>query len=224
MKTSKDKFYFSHDSNARRDPKMIALIGEWGLVGYGMFFIFIEVLREQEGYKLDTSKKYILASVANELHSDVDKTEKFIKDCIDFELLESDGIFVWSNSLNSRMEIFESKKQYYRDKANKRWDGGKKKTEIVKTISEKKEVPTKSVKSIKDDKQFAEVILSEIRTKDEFKGLTSSDIEKQRQIAISWLESTGKRYSNYKAFFFNWLRRHVEKNNITESKGKGMVY
>ena len=48
----KDAFYFSHDSNARHDPKLVTFINEYGLLGYSYFFILIELLREQDQYRL----------------------------------------------------------------------------------------------------------------------------------------------------------------------------
>src|SRR3989344_1885826 len=48
----KDAYYFSHDSNARHDPKLVTFINEYGLLGYSYFFILIELLREQDQYQL----------------------------------------------------------------------------------------------------------------------------------------------------------------------------
>ena len=45
---AKDAYYFSHDSNAKDDPKCMLLIEELQLEGYGIYWILIEVLREQE--------------------------------------------------------------------------------------------------------------------------------------------------------------------------------
>ena len=224
----KDKFYFSHDSNARRDPKMIALISLYGFEGYGRFFAFIEILRELNDYRIDTSKAYIMQSVMTELMFDsIEPCELFIKDCINFELLETDGIFVWSNSLDARMKIFDEKRQYYKDKANKRWNNpnkNKNKNESKENKeTEKKATPKPkkfaSVNSIRDDKEFAE-IKAEIRKKDEFNCLSDKVIEQQRSIAVDWQESKGTTYKNYKSFFFNWLRRYIDNNDIEEKTSK----
>ena len=47
----KDAFYFPHDSNATDDPKIMILISELGLEGYGIFWILIEHLRNQPEFK-----------------------------------------------------------------------------------------------------------------------------------------------------------------------------
>ena len=41
---AKDAYYFSHDANARLDPKNQAMICKYGMAGYGMYWIIIEML------------------------------------------------------------------------------------------------------------------------------------------------------------------------------------
>ena len=43
--------YFSHDSNARNSDKLMKVRMKLGAEGYGIFFMLIERLREEEGYK-----------------------------------------------------------------------------------------------------------------------------------------------------------------------------
>lgn len=52
---NKDAFYFPHFSNARHDRKIKRIIKELGVEGYGIFFMVLEVLREQNGmtYPMD---------------------------------------------------------------------------------------------------------------------------------------------------------------------------
>ena len=44
----KDAYYFSHDSNARNDQRLIKIRMKYGMEGYGIYFGIIEILREQE--------------------------------------------------------------------------------------------------------------------------------------------------------------------------------
>lgn len=55
---SKEAYYFSHDTNARNDPKILALRDNWGVEGYGIYWVLIEMLRESNDYKLPI-KPYI---------------------------------------------------------------------------------------------------------------------------------------------------------------------
>ncbi|HEX2866527.1 MAG TPA: DUF4373 domain-containing protein [Ignavibacteriales bacterium] len=123
----KDAYFFTHDSNARRDPKIIALRGAYGSEGYAWFWMIVEILREQNGYKYNIGSKFGISSLASELQCDVNRLREFINDCInEFNLFESDGQYFWSNSLAERMDTWENIKEK-RSKAgkkgaNKRWE------------------------------------------------------------------------------------------------------
>lgn len=52
---SKEAYYFSHDSNARNDLKIIKLRRQLGLEGYGAYWCLIEMLREADEQKLPLS-------------------------------------------------------------------------------------------------------------------------------------------------------------------------
>ena len=124
----KESYYFSHDSNARSDPKIMALINLYGMEGYGRWWVVVEMLREQTDYKLKHCQ-WLTNAIAMAMLCDANSAEKFISDCInEFELLESDGEYFWSNSLLRRMEIKEMKRQQKveagRKGAEKRWSDG----------------------------------------------------------------------------------------------------
>lgn len=57
----KETPWFSHDANAKDDPKMMLLIDQLGLEGYGIFWILIEVLSIQPELTLPLSSIPILA-------------------------------------------------------------------------------------------------------------------------------------------------------------------
>ena len=99
----KDAYYFKHDSNASHDPKIKALINQYGIEGYGRFWIIIEMLRESSGYKLE-NKQYIWDALAEQMKCPIPEMKKFIKDCSEtFELLVQEDGFFYSNSLLERM-------------------------------------------------------------------------------------------------------------------------
>jgi len=130
---AKDAYWFSHDANARHDPKICALISVFGIEGYGKYWIIIEMLREQKNYKLSINNKYGYDVLAMQMQCSKDATVEFINACvndfIDAEgigLLQSDEKYIWSNSLNERMQEMETKKQQRIEKAKLaakvRWD------------------------------------------------------------------------------------------------------
>ena len=51
----KDAYYFSHDSNARNDQRIMKLRMKYGPEGYGIYFMIIEILRDIENYTLHLS-------------------------------------------------------------------------------------------------------------------------------------------------------------------------
>lgn len=125
----KDAYYFSHDSNARNDPKICAMLSVYSMEGYGWYWVIIEMLREQKSYRLRISGKYNSNALAMQMHCSPEKAAQFIQDCIhefvgekDEGLFQTDGDFIWSNSLLRRMEKKEERSVKAKKAAEARWD------------------------------------------------------------------------------------------------------
>jgi hypothetical protein len=58
---NKDAFYFPHFANARHDRRIKRVRKELGLEGYGIFFMLLEVLREQSEYRYPMEDVDLLA-------------------------------------------------------------------------------------------------------------------------------------------------------------------
>ncbi|MFD1777050.1 DUF4373 domain-containing protein [Paenibacillus rhizophilus] len=122
----KDAYYFSHDSNARHDPKISAMIGVYGAEGYGWYWMLIEMMRESSDYKLDMQAKYAFNAYASQMHSDCTKIAQLVHDCIhEFKLFSSDGECFWSDSLNRRMAKRDEVSRKKSEAAKSRWGKGK---------------------------------------------------------------------------------------------------
>jgi len=118
----KDAYYFKHDSNARNDPKVQALIDKYGMEGYGRFWVIVEMLREDSHYRI-SDKPYILRSLANQFKTTPEETKKFLIDCVEeFELLEQKNGYFFSNSLLKRMNHLDEIRGKRKDAANTRWN------------------------------------------------------------------------------------------------------
>ena len=87
---AKDAVYFSHDSNARRDPKILSLRSLWGAEGYGWWWMVVEMLREQNSYRLSLDRHCVGALAFEFGGVTAEKAEQFLTDCIDIGLLEKD--------------------------------------------------------------------------------------------------------------------------------------
>ena len=125
-------YYFSHDVNASTDPKIVAMMSEYGTISYAWWWLLIEKLAISEDYKLPF-KKYTFIALDKELGMNTEnelplnenelplsenernffcsnKSFLFINSLIsDFELLECDDKYFWSPSLVRRQEERKSK-------------------------------------------------------------------------------------------------------------------
>jgi hypothetical protein len=111
----KEAYYFSHDSNAKDDPKILQLRMEMGWEGYGLFWALIEMLRNESDNRMRTHYK----SIAFALQTQEDSIKRLIND---FDLFAIDDQYFWSESLLKRMEMKEAKSEKARQSAKKRWN------------------------------------------------------------------------------------------------------
>ena len=113
--------YFSHDSNARNSDKLMKVRMKLGAEGYGIFFMLIERLREEEGYKSTIDYD----TLAFDLRVDAEKVKQVVEDYDLFKFTE-DGNYFYSDSFNERMEMMDKRAQQRISKAKKaaeaRWN------------------------------------------------------------------------------------------------------
>ncbi len=76
----KDKYYFSHDYNARNDRKIAALIKDHKSSGYGIFWATCEMMHE-EGGSLELDDLTINA-IANDMNETPSLVESILEDCV----------------------------------------------------------------------------------------------------------------------------------------------
>lgn len=102
---SKDAYYFTHDSNAKDDPKCALLIDQLGMEGYGIYWMLIEVLRDQPDYKYPLA---LLPSLARKYNTTPQKIEAVIRGYLLFVV--EGGVVFLSESLIKRMNDWDEKK------------------------------------------------------------------------------------------------------------------
>jgi hypothetical protein len=106
----KDTYYFPHDYHARHDTKIEAMVNDYGVEGYGMYWVIIERLYESRNNKIEKFPK-LFFGLATELCVSPDRAEKFVLSLInDYRLLEEDENNIWSDSVLRRMEIREQQR------------------------------------------------------------------------------------------------------------------
>lgn len=111
----KEAYYFSHDANAKDDPKILQLRMEMGWEGYGLFWAIIELLRNESDHRMRTHYK----GIAFALQTQEDSIKRLIND---FDLFQVDEQYFWSESLLKRMELKEERSEKARQSAKKRWN------------------------------------------------------------------------------------------------------
>lgn len=116
---TKNAYYFSHDSNARTDPKILALINDFGMEGYGRYWVIVEMLSEQKDYELSLSD-WVFSALAMQWQCERNAAKDFVYACVsDYELLASDGEVFWSNSLKKRMGFRDERRRKRSEAAKK---------------------------------------------------------------------------------------------------------
>lgn len=106
--------YFSHDYNARNDPKLIKLQMFMGHEGKGIFWDLIEMMYEQAGFlHLSQCDCYAFA-----LRTDSDKVKRVIEE---FDLFENDKVNFWNESVLKRLKIRTEKSSRAKGSAENRW-------------------------------------------------------------------------------------------------------
>lgn len=92
--------YFSHDSNARNDEKLVRLRMRHGAAGYGVYFMLLERLREEADYM--SAKDYNM--IAFDLRVDAAIVKSVVEDFGLFTFTD-DGKCFYSESFTRRMDI-----------------------------------------------------------------------------------------------------------------------
>ncbi|MDR0754583.1 MAG: DUF4373 domain-containing protein [Prevotellaceae bacterium] len=106
--------YFSHDSSARNDDKIIAVRMRHGAAGYAVYFMLLERLREDENYS--SVKDYNIIAFDFRVSSEVVKS--VVEDFGLFSFTE-DGKRFYSDKFSQRMRMKD-------EVSNKRSEAGKK--------------------------------------------------------------------------------------------------
>ena len=96
--------WFSHDSNARNSKKLIRLRQKYGAAGYGVYWMLVERLRDEEAYTSD--KDYDM--IAFDLRVDVELIRAVVEDFGLFDISE-DGKTFHAPGLDERMELKDAR-------------------------------------------------------------------------------------------------------------------
>jgi hypothetical protein len=229
----KDSYYFSHDSNARNDEKILMLRAEHGWEGYGIFWALIETMFENEETCLNHNR---IKGIALSYNIDITLLQNVIDTCIKEKLFESDGEKFWSNSLRRRkakfLELREKRSNAGKKGAEARWYSNDEKEKgkgemanawqthsiaIAKNGKGKESTVKKStVKKVNKPKEnYAEFVSM---TEEEYKKLVEQHGEQATKQMIEILDNykgaSGKTYeSDYRAILSWVVKRYQEEKS-----------
>lgn len=115
----KESFYFSHDSNARNDVKIIKLRRQLGMEGYGIYWALIEMLRDAPGNKLPIES---IDDIGFSINCSKEKVEAVIRN-YDLFMIENETFFSdrLIRSMNQYKELKTSRSKAGKIGMEKRW-------------------------------------------------------------------------------------------------------
>lgn len=198
-------YWFKHDTNAKDDHKVMLLMDQLGIEGYGIFWIIIEVLREQEDYSYPMA---MLPVLAKRYYSSAEKFRAVVLNYGLFEVFENDNFS--SPSLMKRMGSYDAICEKRRASGSV---GGKKKAEklvanakqmLSNDVANAKQPCSKPVASRVDKSRVEEIGVDKIE----------SPIRESKVFTKAFLESPFKDES---IRFSKWYLDNLAPESITIS-------
>ena len=218
----KDAYYFSHDSNAHTDPRILKLRMALGWEGYGIYWAIIENLRNQENYCICESEFMFLTL---SLAIDEAKLKQMLSKCLEVKLLELEEGKIFSPSLLRRMEKSDTIREKRREAGAK---GGKAKAsakQVLKQSSSKnlalKETKVKE-KKVNKTKPKAFVaptfeVYSAYCKQEGFLNIAERSFKAYSE--SDWHDSHGNPVKNWKSKLQNnWFRDQNKDSNQPQQK------
>ncbi len=115
---AKDSYYFSHDYNARNDDKILELRLHYGAEGYGVFWMIVETMAENENGGIKAS---LIGGLSVAYGVAKDRLLAIIQSCIEIGLFYEENGFFFSRRMLTHKEIRTLYSQKGREGAEKRW-------------------------------------------------------------------------------------------------------
>ena len=144
----KDAYYFPHDSNAKDDPKCVMLIEQLGMEGYGIYWMLVEVLRDQPDYCYPVS---LLPALARRYNTTTEKVKTVVGNYSLFTVKDNSVFF--SESLTRRMIPLEEKRKKLSE-AGKRGNEIRWKSDDIATQSPPDSLAIATQSQVKESKVY----------------------------------------------------------------------
>lgn len=214
---AKETFYFPHDYEPTSDPKIQALLGEHGGLGYGVFWRIVEMLHSTDAHKLPL-KPYVFLAIAKQMLANAEQIESIVNFAISpCELFISDGDFFWSGRVNRN---FERRSEISKLRAEAGRKGAIAKQNLAKPGKEKKR-KEKKITTPTPSKGIYGSFKNVLLTEDEYQKLVTQFTEagcKERIETLSvGISSKGYKYKDFYATILSWDRNERQRNGAKPS-------
>ena len=217
MSLKKDAYYFPHFSNARNDRKLKRVRKELGTEGYGIYFMLLEILREQTCFSFPMEDIDLLA---DDLGTSEQKVRTVICNYHLFEIDEHKQFF--SANLLKYLEPYFQRKEHARIAAKSRWQ-----KELTHDAGAMPEHTPSNAGTMQSKVKYSKVNKSkgdEHTTKKEYHEKTGKPMNATRyrslcddygqalvddyiQRIADWCDAKGRTYKDYAAAAANWIKK-----------------
>ena len=187
---SKEAYYFSHDSNARNDEKILAVRMKLGAEGYGIYFMILERLRDDSEHM--SIKDYNI--LAFDFRVGADKVKSVIEDFNLFEFTEVEGkAYFYSKRMFNNMKLKNEKSEKARESANLRWSKSEGNANALQPQSEGNAIKERKGK---ERKEYSSRSNDQSNPKISFKKQTKEDFyEELKPLVSDYGKETIKEFS-----------------------------
>jgi len=117
---AKDTFYFSHDYNARNDEKILALRERFGPEGYGIFWMIVETMAENESGRINSK---LIGGLSLGYGTTKEKLQSILDFCHELGLFKVKKDSYLSDRMMRYKEYRKSLSESGKEGAIKRWAG-----------------------------------------------------------------------------------------------------
>ena len=218
----KETFYFPHDYNSRNDIKILRLRREKGNNAYGVFWMLIEIMHENE---LPHIRFDDIENIAVAVEESADFLKNLIDFCIEIKLFVSDGErFASMRAVHNKVER-DQKREQKREAGKKgmanRWGNNNSvitpdNSTITKITKERKGKEKKG----KEKKQFLDFVFltedEERKLKENLGNLFDEYIERLN----AYIGSSGKKYKSHYYTILSWLGKDGIKKGDQKKNGE----
>lgn len=203
-----NSYWFKHDDNARRDPKLTKLRRIKGMKGIGIYWCLIEILHEQGG-QVEFGE---IGSIAFELQEDEINVLSVIKE---FDLFVIRGQYVGNTRVSESIQERSKKSKIGRSAVEKRWGKKLPINEVVNTNVLPKPYVRNTIRGDKrrEEKIFIAPTIMEVIDYFKEKGYSEFGARKafDHYNEADWHDTHGKPVLSWKQkMSTNWLKEEFK--------------